>query len=157
MVREISSFRERHGRADRPPGSRGNRYIQTAVLERGVSEPRIPLYEGQQAIEEAYQLAEREREPFFAVERYEEGYAVTFDLLPAGQQLAPTARKEVQTRLTHEVEQIVGDSSLSTAEVSKSVSDSLGHVSLLGSEAEARQVARVVAPVVLDEANWLDG
>ena len=136
---------------------RGDRYILIAALQPPVSEHSsgIPLYEGQQAIEEAYHAAETERAPFFAVEQYEEGYAVTFDLLPAGKQLAPTARKEVQTRLTHEIEQIVGDSSLPTSEVSKSVNDSLGSISLFDREESARRVARAVAPIVLDEANWV--
>jgi hypothetical protein len=79
---------------------------------------------------------------------------VTYDLLPADEQLAPTARKEVQTRLTAEVEDIVGDSSLATVEVSKSVNDSLGNVSMLESEASARRIARAIAPIVLDTANW---
>ena len=130
-----------------------DRYRRQTVSEHP---PEIPLYEGQQAIEEAYHAAETDAVPFFAVERYEEGYAVTFDLLPAGKQLAPTARKEVQTRLTHEIEQIVGDSSLPTAEVSKSVNDSLGSISLFDREESARRVARAVAPIVLDEANWVD-
>ncbi|MEF8937028.1 MAG: hypothetical protein V5A32_03655, partial [Halovenus sp.] len=59
-------------------------------------------------------------------------------------------------RLTHQIEQIVGDSSLPTTEVSKSVNDSLGSVSLFDREESARRVARAVAPIVLDEANWVD-
>ncbi len=116
--------------------------------------PEIPLYEGQQAIEDAYHRAEAARQPFFGVEQYEDGFAVTFDLLPAGQQLAPPARNEVQTRLTHEIEAIVGDESLPTTEVSKSVNDSLGSISLFEREESARRVARAVAPIVLDDANW---
>ncbi len=116
--------------------------------------PEIPLYEGKQAVEDAYQQAEAAHRPFFGVEQYDEGYAVTFDLLPAGQQLAPPARKEVQTRLTHEIEDIVGDDSLPTDEVSKSVSDSLGSISLFEREESARRVARAIAPLVLDDANW---
>jgi hypothetical protein len=118
--------------------------------------PEIPVHDGQEAIERAYSRAEREGEPFVAIERYDEGYAFTYDLLPAGKRLTPAIRKEVQVRLTTELEEVVG-SDTATVEVSKSVGDSLGHVSLLASEAEARRVARTVAPVVLDDANWLDG
>ncbi len=129
--------------------------LQTAVTSTADS-PEIPVHEGKEAIERAYASAEQEGVPFVAIECYDEGYAFTYDLLPAGKRLTPAIRKEVQVRLTAELEDIVG-SDTATAEVSKSVSDSLGHVSLLGSEAEARRVAQVVAPVVLDEANWLDG
>jgi hypothetical protein len=120
------------------------------------TETEIPLYEGQEAVDEAYAAAERNRDPFFAVERYEQGYAVTYDLLPAGHQLAPTARKEATARLTREVEAIVGDDSLPTTEVSRSVSDSLAHVSFFGQEDSARRVAAALSGVVLDETNWVE-
>ncbi|WP_201289145.1 hypothetical protein [Halovenus carboxidivorans] len=116
----------------------------------------IPVYSGKAAVEAGYAQAQQEGVPFFGIEEYEEGYAVTYDLLPADEQLAPTARKEVQTRLTAEVEDIVGDSELATVEVSKSVNDSLGNVSLLETEASARRIARAIAPIVLDAANWDD-
>ena len=117
----------------------------------------IPVYEGQEEIERAYARAEREGVPFVAIESYEEGYAFTYDLLPAGTRLTPAMRKEVQVRLTAELEGIVGDPESGTVEASKSVNDSLGHVSLLSSLAEARRLAEAVAPVVLDPANWTDG
>ncbi|MXR50174.1 hypothetical protein GRX03_00930 [Halovenus sp. WSH3] len=116
----------------------------------------MPVYSGKAAVEAGYAQAQQEGVPFFGIEEYEEGYAVTYDLLPADEQLAPTARKEVQTRLTAEVEDIVGDSELATVEVSKSVNDSLGNVSLLETEASARRIARAIAPIVLDAANWDD-
>lgn len=122
----------------------------------GNDDPKIPVYDGQAAVERGYTAAQREGVPFFAVERYDEGYAVTYDLLPAGKQLVPTARKEVSVRLTAEVEEIVGDEELATAEVSKSVNDSLGNVSFLDAEASAKRVARAIAPIVLDEANWTE-
>ena len=115
---------------------------------------KIPVFSGKAAVEAGYAQAQQDGVPFFGIEEYEEGYAVTYDLLPADEQLAPTARKEVQTRLTAEVEDIVGDSSLATVEVSKSVNDSLGNVSMLESEASARRIARAIAPIVLDTANW---
>ena len=118
--------------------------------------PEIPVHEGQEAIEQAYTSAEQEGVPFVAIERYEDGYAFTYDLLPAGTRLTPPMRKEVQVRLTDKLEEIVRSTETRTAEVSKSVNDSLGHVSLLASEAEARQIARAVAPVVLDQANWVE-
>jgi hypothetical protein len=118
--------------------------------------PTIPVYEGQAGVETAYERAERESVPFFGIEQYEDGYAVTYDLLPAEKRLAPTAHKEVRVRLTNEVERIVGDDEWPTVEVSKSVNDSLGNVSLFLSEESARRVAQAIAPVVLEEANWVD-
>lgn len=118
---------------------------------------KIPVYQGQSGVETAYARAEREGVPFFGIEQYEDGYAVTYDLLPAGKRLAPTAHKEVRVRLTNEVEAIVGDAGRPTVEVSKSVNDSLGNVSLFVSEESARRVAQAIAPVVLEEANWIDG
>lgn len=118
--------------------------------------PQIPIYDGREAVEIGYAAAQREEVPFFGVERYEEGYAITYDLLPAGKQLAPTARKEVAVRLTNEVEQIVGDDELPTVEVSKSVNDSLGNISFLSTEASARRVAEAIAPIVLDDTNWIE-
>lgn len=115
----------------------------------------VPLYEGRATVEAEYSRAERENRPFFAVEAYDEGYAVTYDLLPAGKQLSPPVETEVGERLTREIEAIVGDESLPTAEVSRSVSASLGHISFFGREASARRVAAVVSALVLDEANWV--
>ena len=103
-----------------------------------------------------YAAAEREGEPFFAVEAYEEGYAVTYDLLPAGKELAPPAASEVEERLTREIEDIVADERTPTAEVSKSVSASLGHVAFFGREHSARRVAATISTVVLDQANWVE-
>jgi hypothetical protein len=114
----------------------------------------IPLYDGQAAIEEAYSEAEGSGTPFFAVEEYEEGFAVTYDLLPAGASLSLTAQKEVEARLTQEIESIVADDSLPTVEVGKTVNDSLGNISMFEREDSARRVASVIAPLVLDEANW---
>jgi hypothetical protein len=120
----------------------------------GYDPSEVPLYEDRPAVEAAYARAEREREPFFGVETYEEGYAVTYDLLPAGQQLAPPAYAEVGERITREVEAIVGDESLPTTEVSRTVGESLGNVSFFEREASARRVAASVSTLVLDEANW---
>ncbi|MFC7059310.1 hypothetical protein [Halovenus salina] len=117
----------------------------------------IPVYDGQSGVETAYARSERQREPFFGIERYDEGYAVTFDLLPAGAALSPSAYETVRADLTDELEAIVADTDLPTEEVSKSVNDSLGNVSLLVTEAGARRVAAVLAPVVLDETNWVEG
>jgi hypothetical protein len=116
----------------------------------------IPVYSGKAAVEAGYAQAQQEQVPFFGIEEYDEGYAVTYDLLPADEELALTAKKEVETRLTAEIEGIVGDSELATVEVSKSVNDSLGNVSMLETEASARRVARAIAPIVLDTANWAE-
>jgi hypothetical protein len=115
----------------------------------------VPLYENRETVEQKYSEAERAGAPFFAVEAYDEGYAVTYDLLPAGYQLAPPAASEVSERLTREIEAIVGDESLPTTEVSRSVSASLGHISFFGREESARRVAAAVSGLVLDEANWV--
>lgn len=115
----------------------------------------VPLYEDQAARDEGYRRAERESEPFFAVERYDEGYAVTYDLLPAGRALSKPARKELEAQLTREVEDLVGDAAVPTVEVSTTVGEELGTVSLFEREETARQVAAVVARTVMDEANWV--
>jgi hypothetical protein len=137
----------------------GDSYIPETVLPEGVTDrydhATVPVYVGQEGVEDAYRRAERDDTPFFGVEEYEDGYAVTYDLLPAGHRLAPTADKEARTRLTQEVESIVADETLPTTEVSKSVNDSLANVSLFERERSARRVAAAVAPVVLDEANWI--
>jgi hypothetical protein len=124
-------------------------------VTQGYDPAEVPLYEGREAVEEGYAAAQRERDPFFAVEAYEEGYAVTYDLLPTGHQLAPAAHREVTERLTDEVEAIVGDDSLPTAEVGRSLSPSLGNLSLFEREESARRVAAAVSPLVLDQDNWV--
>ena len=116
----------------------------------------VPLYGDRETVEQEYSDAERRGEPFFAVEAYEEGYAVTYDLRPAGQQRATPTATEVGERLTREVEDIVGDERLPTTEVSKSVSPSLGNISFFQREESARRVAAVISTLVLDEANWVD-
>ena len=116
----------------------------------------IPLYEGRAAVEEMYARAQREETPFFGIERYEEGYAITYDLLPAGHELAAPVHREVEVRLTNEIEAVVGDDSLPTVEVSKSLSESLGNVSFFEREESARRVAGVVADLVIAEENWVE-
>lgn len=136
-----------------------DKYMTAQFVVRGVTgyePPEVPLYEDRQTVERKYSDAEREGEPFFAVEAYEEGYAVTYDLLPAGHQLAPTTATEVGERLTRETEDIVGDERLPTTEVSKSVSPSLGNISFFQREESARRVAAVISGLVLDEANWVE-
>lgn len=116
----------------------------------------VPLYGDRETVEREYETAQREGKPFFAVEAYEDGYAVTYDLLPAGHQLAPPTASEVDERLTREIEAIVGDETLPTTEVSRSVSASLGNVSFFQREESARRVAAVISTLVLDEANWVE-
>jgi hypothetical protein len=122
----------------------------------GYEPQEVPLYEDRETVEAKYRAAERAGEPFLAVESYEEGYAVTYDLLPADKELAPPAASEVGERVTREVEEIVGDERTPTTEVSRSVSASLGHIAFFGHEQSARRVAAVVSSIVLDEANWID-
>jgi len=115
----------------------------------------VPVYEDTAARDEAYHRAERESTPFLAVERYEGGYAVTYDLLPAGHELSRPTRKELNERLTKKVEAVVGDAG-PTTEVSKTVGESLGSVSLFAREETAREVAALVSRFVLDESNWVE-
>ena len=117
----------------------------------------VPFYESRDVLETEYAAAERAGEPFFAVEAYDEGYAVTYDLLPTGKELAAPATSEVGERLTREIEDIVADERMPTAEVSRSVSASLGHVAFFQREHSARRVAAAISTVVLDEANWVEG
>ncbi|NLV08657.1 hypothetical protein GOC74_01725 [Halomicrobium mukohataei] len=116
----------------------------------------MPLYEDQQARDDAYYEAEAESTPFFAVERYEEGYAITYDLLPAGYELSEPMRKELNERVTRKVEDVVGDEALATVEVSRSIGASLGNVSFFQQEATARDVAAVISRLVLAEENWVE-
>lgn len=116
----------------------------------------IPVYEGQAAVERAYTQAQQSQRPFFGIEQYEEGYAVTYDLLPANAKLTRPAARELQVQLTSELEAIVGDADLPSVEVGKSVSQELGNVSLLDSREAAIRVAQVVAAIALDETNWVD-
>jgi len=116
----------------------------------------VPVHEDTAARDEAYYRAEREEIPFLAVERYESGYAVTYDLLPAGYELSRPARKELTEQLAQKAETIVTDAGLPTAEVTKSVSESLGSISLFAREESAREVAALVSRFVLDESNWVE-
>ena len=115
----------------------------------------VPLYEDQSTRDEQYRAAEREGRPYLAIERYEDGYAITYDLLPAGVELAPPAHSELDERVTHAVEEIVGDDARATAEISKSVSASLGNIGVFDRERSARDVAVVVGRLVCDDANWV--
>lgn len=116
-------------------------------------EQTVPLQIGQAAVEAAYADATRTAEPFLAVEQYGEEYAVTYDLLPADEQLTPAATARLRDRLTAELEAIVADKD-GPAELSKTVSDSLGNVSAFRRERTARRVAAVIADTVLEETNW---
>ncbi len=129
---------------------------QLPRVTEGYEPAEVPCYEDQATRDAEYERAERERTPFFAVERYEEGYAVTYDLLPAGSELSRPARKELDERLTRELEDLVGDPSIPTREASKSVGASLGSISLFGREETARRVAAVASRFVLDESNWVE-
>lgn len=122
----------------------------------GYDPDEIPLYEDRATLEAAYAAAEREGRPFVAVEAYDEGYAVTYDLLPTGRELAPPAASEVGERITREIEDIVGDERMPATEVSRSVSASLGHIAFFGRERSARRVAATASAIVLDEANWVE-
>lgn len=115
----------------------------------------VPVFEDEDSRDAGYRRAERESTPFFGVERYDEGYVVTYDLLPADRALSKPARKELDERLTREVEDVVGDPSLPTVEVGKTVGEELGTVSLFEREETAREIAALVSRTVLDEANWV--
>jgi hypothetical protein len=128
--------------------------LEQPLMSGSLSPSGVPLYEDQATRDEQYGAAEAESRPFFAVEQYEEGYAVTFDLLPAGAQLTEAARTEVRDLVTARVEALVADPDDPTAEVGHTVSDSLGNVSFLHNESTARELAADISEVVLDEANW---
>jgi hypothetical protein len=115
----------------------------------------VPLYEDRETLESAYERAERAGEPFFAIEQYEEGYAITYDLLPAERELSKPARKELTTQLDQQLESVVGNEARPTAEVSKSISESLGSISFFQRESTAREVAALISRFVLDEDNWV--
>jgi hypothetical protein len=115
----------------------------------------VPLYGDRATVEQQYAAAEAAERPFFAIERYEEGYAITYDLLPAGAQLAEPAVSELDERVTRVVEGLVGDDARETTEVSRSIGDSLGQLSFFDGEDGAREVAATISVIVLDEDNWV--
>lgn len=121
----------------------------------GYAPDEVPLYENRPAVEQEYQAAETEQVPFFAIEQYEEGFAITYDLLPADAELAEPVVSELDERVTREVESIVGDESRPTTEVSRSIGNSLGQLSFFVSEESARTVAAAMSVLVLDENNWV--
>lgn len=125
-------------------------------MPEGYAPSDVPLYEDRSSRDDAYYTAEAEERPFFAIEQYEEGYAITYDLLPAGQELSEPMRKELNERVTRRVEDVVGDDSLATVEVSRSIGASLGNISFFQREATARDIASVVSRLVLDETNWVE-
>jgi len=140
-------------------GEGGNRYIPHWLLglavPAGYDPSEVPLYENRTTVEEQYEAAQADELPFFAIEQYEEGFAITYDLLPADSELAEPAVSELDERVTREVESIVGDESRPTTEVSRSIGKSLGQLSFFTSEESAREVAARISTLVLDEANWV--
>jgi len=137
----------------------GDRYMSLDPLappvSAGYAPAEVPLYPDRATVETEYETAEREGTAFFAIERYEEGFAITYDLLPAGSELSEPALAELDERITREVEGIVGDDSRPTTEVSRSIGDSLGQLSFFAREETAREIAAVVSTIVLDDANWV--
>lgn len=122
----------------------------------GYEPSEVPLYGDRTTVDEEYAAAEDDEAPFFAIEAYEEGYVVTYDLLPAGKQLSGPACRELDERVTRTVEDVVGDEGRPTTEVSRSIGDSLGSISFFHREDTAREVAAVVSAIVLDRDNWVD-
>ncbi|WP_225333183.1 hypothetical protein [Halomicrobium urmianum] len=116
----------------------------------------VPLYETQSARDDAYAAAEAEGRPFFAVERYDEGYAVTADLMPAGYRLSESAHSELKELLTRRVEAVVGDDGYPTEEVGRTLGDALVNLSFFEREATAREVAAALSELMLDEDNWVE-
>ena len=114
----------------------------------------VPVYTDPDVRDLRYHEAEAEGAPYLAVEAYEEGYAVTFDLMPAGVQLTDEARTEIQELVRTEVEAIVADADAPETEVSHNLGPALGSIAAFEQEATARAVAAAVGDVVLDESNW---
>lgn len=122
----------------------------------GYAPSEVPLYETRATVDEQYEVAETNDTPFFAIEQYEDGFAITFDLLPANAELAEPAVSELDERVTRDIEEIVGDDSRPATEVSRSIGNSLGQLSFFLSEESAREVAATISTFVLDEANWVE-
>jgi hypothetical protein len=121
----------------------------------GYEPSEVPLYGDRETVENEYAAAETDDRPFLAVERYEEGYAVTYDLLPAGAKLSEPALSELDERSVRAVEDIVGAADRPTAEVSRSIGESLGQLSFFEHEESAREVAAALSAIVLDEDDWI--
>ena len=114
----------------------------------------VPVYTDPDVRDLRYHEAEAEGVPYLAVEAYDEGYAVTFDLMPAGVQLTAEARTEVRELIRTEVESIVADVDTPETEVSHNIGPALGSIAAFEQEATAREIAASVGDVVLDESNW---
>lgn len=114
----------------------------------------IPVYDDPAARDGAYERAEAAAVPYLAVERVAAGYAVTFDLLPAGAQLSAPARQGVRDRLHAEVETVVGDAEAPETELTHNLGPALGSVAAFEDTTRAQAVAAALAEVVLAEANW---
>lgn len=114
----------------------------------------IPVYEDPDVRDRHYHEAEAAGEPYLAVERVEAGYAVTFDLMPAGAQLTAPAREALRDRLHEEVETVVGDAAAPETELSHTLGPALGSIAAFESATAAAAVAAALAPVLLAESNW---
>ena len=114
----------------------------------------VPVYTDPDVRDLRYHEAQAEGVPYLAVERYEQGYAVTFDLMPAGVQLTDGARSEIMDLIRTEVERIVADTDAPETEVSHNLGPALGSIAAFEQEATARAVAAALGGVVLDESNW---
>jgi len=122
----------------------------------GYDPERVPVYDDIDTRDREYEAAQSAGEPFFAVERYPDGYAITYDLLPAGRELTLDAYADLSESLTAEVEAVVADETRPTTEVRKTVGESLGSVSYFASEESAREVAAAISTTVLDPSNWVE-
>lgn len=114
----------------------------------------VPVYRDPDVRDRHYHEAETAGVPYLAVERYEEGYAVTFDLMPAGVQLTATAQTEVRDCIRTEVEAVVADANAPETEVSHNVGAALGSIAAFEAETTAQSIAASVGAVVLEEDNW---
>ena len=116
----------------------------------------IPVFEDPDVRDLHYHESEAEGEPYLAVERYDEGYAVTFDLMPAGVQLTADGQRAVKERLVAEVEAVVGDADSPELEISHNLGAALGSVAAFEDVTTAQRLAASVAEPLLDESNWTE-
>ncbi|MFB6165226.1 MAG: hypothetical protein ABEJ31_08720 [Haloarculaceae archaeon] len=116
----------------------------------------VPVHRDDAARDAAYERAQAAGEPYFAIERVDGGYAITYDLLPAGAQLTRPVVADLRERVTASVEDVVGDPDRPTGEVGHSIGDSLGNLSTFATEETAREVAATLSRIVLERDNWTD-
>jgi hypothetical protein len=121
----------------------------------GLAPTDVPVCESPADRDRRYRDAQRDGEPFLAVDAEEQGYPITYDLLPAGQRLSSDAHAELEARVREEIERVIDDPDAATDRLDAGIGPQMGNVYFFAEEATARDVAAAISRIVLDERNWV--